>query len=82
MEGRFFFHIIKTLVRCKKYINLSAWISAVRSKKQHISFPYTTDFRVVRSSKTCIFHVKALHFCCALLKIKTIKSLYILDYKR
>ncbi len=43
------------LVHCKKQIKLQAWISAVRSKKQHISITYATNFRVMRSLTTLYF---------------------------
>jgi hypothetical protein len=47
--------IVSSLPYVKKHPWLLAWISAVKSKKQNISFTYTTDFRVAGSKKKTRF---------------------------
>jgi hypothetical protein len=59
-----------------------ASISAVIGKKEDISVTYTTDLELLEFYKNLVLSMLSLHCYCALLKVKTIKSFYLINYKR
>jgi hypothetical protein len=64
-------------VHCKKYLQLQPWVSAVSRKKQ-----IQLILESLEVEKPGFFHVRSLHCCHALLKIKKHKSLYLRNHNR